>query len=160
MSRWMIPEACAVCSAAQDLQGEVHRALDVEPPALRARSCARSQPSRNSITRYGAPVGIRPTSNTLTTWSLSICEAATPSFTKRSTAPWSASTAGLMNFSATGARRSMCVALATAPIPPSPSSCSTRYLPSSTSPGCGYGLTGVYWGWDIERAGVSVSVGL
>ena len=54
------------------------------------------------MTRYGAPLGRRPTSNTFTTWSLSICDAATPSLTKRSTAPGSDRTAGLMNLSATG----------------------------------------------------------
>ena len=89
------------------------------------------------MTRYGAPDGMRPTSKTFTTWSLSIWEAATPSFTKRSTAPCSASTAGLMNLRATGARRIRCVAFATAPMPPSPRSFSTRYLPSRTSPSCG-----------------------
>ena len=90
------------------------------------------------MTRYGMPFGKAPVSWMRTMCSLSIFDAATASLTNRWTAPGTITIAGLMNLSATVARRTRCVARATAPIAPSPRSPSIRYLPSTTSPMAGY----------------------
>ena len=103
------------------------------------------------MTRYGAPFGMRPTSNTFTTWSLSICDAATPSFTNRSTAPWSASTAGLMNFSATGSAPQDVRRLGHRAHPALAEQMLDAVLAVEHFARLGIRVDGAYWGCDIGR---------
>ena len=84
---------------------------------------------------YGAPLSSRPTSYTRATCSLLSSDAARASRTKRSMASPSGSAVGNMNLMARGSSKSRCVAATTTPMPPRPSTLSTRYLPARMSPG-------------------------
>ena len=134
-SRWTIPaewtspspsHACIAYSMASPIGSD----------GVDCRSESRSRPSRYSITRYGAPPSSVPTSETRATYSLWMRAAARASRRNRPTASGLADACELrMNFSATRCSSCRCVATTTQPMPPSPSSRLTRYLPASTVPG-------------------------
>src|SRR5262249_37250365 len=72
------------------------------------------------MTRYGAPLGIVPTSNTRATCSLRMRAAARPSCRKRPTTSLLASASGKRNLIATCSPSCLCRAATTTPIPPRP----------------------------------------
>ncbi len=89
------------------------------------------------MTMNVAPFGSVPISKTRTTFSLWIDAAARASRMKRAVAPERSAFCGARNLIATLRPREVSSAPSTTPIPPRPMMASTRYFPSSTSPGCG-----------------------
>ncbi|MEJ7727994.1 MAG: hypothetical protein WKG00_02145 [Polyangiaceae bacterium] len=105
-------------------------------PRTRTRS-ERSLPSRYSMTMYGTPFSSAPTSSTRATCSLWIFTAVRASREKRATTSGFLASSACTNFSATLWSRCTWVAATTTPMPPSPRTRSTRYLPARMEPGAG-----------------------
>ncbi len=132
-SRWTMPSECASATASHASSTKPTLSVTGSGPR-RSRVCARSCPSRYSMTMKGTPDGSVPTSSTRATCSLWMRTEARASRRKRCTISAWLVTSGRRNLSAT--RWSSCswTAATTTPMPPWPSTRSTRYLPATRSP--------------------------
>ncbi len=133
-SRWTMPFACASAIASQAWSRYSAASASGSAP-LFSMTDARSEPVRCSMTMYGAPESSLPWSWTFITCLLWSCAAACASRSNRSTAPFTATARGCITLIAKRLPSVTCRAATTIPIPPAPSTFSTRYFEATTSPG-------------------------